>query len=59
MSTIYTAIRQFARDERGVTTIEYGLIAAVMVTAVAAAFGGLSTALENAFTAISGKIKVT
>jgi pilus assembly protein Flp/PilA len=59
MNTLMAAARQFARDEEGITAIEYGLIAAVMATAIAAAFGPLATALDTAFTAITGRIKVT
>jgi pilus assembly protein Flp/PilA len=52
-------IKQFARDEEGVTAIEYGLIAALIAvviiasvqivgTQLAAVFGRISTALTTA-----------
>ena len=57
MNSLIAAAKAFAADEDGITAIEYGLIAAVMVTAVAAAFGPLKTALTDAFVAI-GKLIV-
>ena len=56
MNMILTAARQFAKEEDGITAIEYGLIAAVMATAIATAFGLLGPALEAAFTSIKNKI---
>lgn len=59
MNTLMAAARKFARDEEGITAIEYGLIAAVMATAVGAAFTPLGAALDAAFTTITSRIKVT
>ncbi|MYM69272.1 Flp family type IVb pilin [Pseudoduganella sp. FT55W] len=56
MNAIIAVAKEFARDEDGITAIEYGLIAAVMATAVSAAFGLLGPALNTAFTAIATKI---
>ena len=56
MNSFMQAARHFARDEEGITAIEYGLIAAVMAAAVAAAFGPLGEALEDAFAAIVTKM---
>ncbi|MHA4868938.1 Flp family type IVb pilin [Duganella sp. PWIR1] len=56
MNSIITAAQKFARDEDGITAIEYGLIAATMVAAVVAAFGLLGPALQDAFTSIASKI---
>jgi pilus assembly protein Flp/PilA len=56
MHSIMTAAKEFARDEDGITAIEYGLIAAVMVTAVIAAFGVLTPALKAAFQGIADQI---
>ena len=52
MNSFMQAARNFARDEEGITAIEYGLIAAVMAGAIAAAFGPLRDAIEAAFTEI-------
>lgn len=59
MNSFIAAAKTFAADEDGITAIEYGLIAAVMVTCVAAAFTPLKKALTDAYIAISGKIVVT
>jgi pilus assembly protein Flp/PilA len=49
MNSIIAAVKEFARDEDGITAIEYGLIAATMVAAVVAAFGVLTPVLSTAF----------
>lgn len=56
MNRFMQAAQRFARDEDGITAIEYGLIAAVMATAVAAAFDPLKEALLTAFTSISNAL---
>ena len=38
MHTFLSAVQQFIQDEDGITAIEYGLIAALMATAIAAGF---------------------
>jgi pilus assembly protein Flp/PilA len=57
MHSLIAVAKEFARDEDGITAIEYGLIAATMVAAVVAAFGFLTPALGDAFKAIGEKIK--
>jgi len=42
------------RDTRGVTALEYGLIAAVMGALIVAAFGSLGGDLSTAFATIGG-----
>lgn len=59
MNTLIAAAREFARDEEGITAIEYGLIAAVMAAAIAASFDLLGPALKTAFTALAAKFTVT
>lgn len=56
MNSIIAAVKEFARDEDGITAIEYGLIAATMVAAVVAAFGVLTPALTTAFSDIATAI---
>lgn len=53
---VQKAIGAFARDDDGITAIEYGLIAATMVSAVVAVFGLLTPALTTAFTNIAASI---
>jgi len=47
-----SAVRRFIRDERGVTAIEYGLIASVIAVAVAAALQPVRDALSAVFTSV-------
>jgi Flp pilus assembly pilin Flp len=44
-------MRRWARDQRGVTALEYGLIAAVTVTAIVASINSMSQPVANAFKA--------
>jgi len=53
MNALIVAAREFARDEEGITAIEYGIIAAVIATVIAAAFTTLGEGIEAAFTKIS------
>ena len=46
----------FAKDNRGVTAMEYGLIAALMAVVIIAAFGLLSNDLGNAIKGISSAL---
>jgi len=52
------ALKQFARDEDGVTAIEYGLIAALIavaaITAMSSLGDQLSTTFNDVTTAMSG-----
>jgi len=46
-------VRQFVRDEEGVTAIEYGLIAALIAVVIIASVTIVGTQLVLVFTAIS------
>jgi pilus assembly protein Flp/PilA len=46
-------IQHFARDEEGVTAIEYGLIAALIAVVIIASVTLVGNGLKNVFTAIS------
>jgi pilus assembly protein Flp/PilA len=56
MSNFISAVKAFARDENGVTAIEYGLIAALIGVAVVASAKTLGGDLDKLFGFISGKI---
>ena len=56
MNSLIAAAKAFASDEEGITAIEYGLIAAVMATAVATAFALIGPALLSAFQGIANAI---
>ena len=47
-----SAVRRFIRDERGVTAIEYGLIASLIALAVGTAMSSVSTELTNVFNSV-------
>ena len=54
-----SSLRQFFRDERGVTAIEYGILAAAMAAAVGVIFGSdgaFVTALREKFKTIASDI---
>jgi pilus assembly protein Flp/PilA len=46
----------FAKDRRGVTALEYGLIAAGVAVAIIAAVQGLGGGLSALFTKITGSL---
>jgi len=50
--TVVQTIRQFARDEEGVTAIEYGLIAALISVLIIAAVTAIGTRLQGVFETI-------
>jgi pilus assembly protein Flp/PilA len=52
MFNLATAWLQMKRDTRGVTALEYGLIAAVMGGLIVTAFSGLGGSMGTAFTSI-------
>lgn len=56
---MFSSLRQFFRDERGVTAIEYGILAAAMAAAVGVIFGSdgaFVTALREKFKTIASDI---
>lgn len=56
MNKFISAVKDFAKDEGGITAIEYGLIAALMAAAIAAAFALLGPALLAKFSTIAAAI---
>ena len=48
------ALRTLTKDQRGVTALEYGLIAAVMGALIVAAFTTFGNSMGTAFTTIGG-----
>ena len=49
---------RFVKDQSGATAIEYGLIAALMATAVIAAVGKLNPKMSTAFDTLGTKMQV-
>lgn len=57
MSKFATAVKTFVADENGVTAIEYGLIAALVGVAIAAAVKALGVELNTTFTSVTTAMK--
>ena len=53
MTTIFQIAKSAIADRRGVTAMEYGLIAGVLAVGLAAAFTALGDRLEAAFAALA------
>ncbi|HKU00161.1 MAG TPA: Flp family type IVb pilin [Paraburkholderia sp.] len=49
-------LKRFAKSEEGVTALEYGLIAGVIVIAVAATLPGIGKSLSTLFTSIGTEV---
>lgn len=56
MEKLLQTLRQFWRDEAGVTAIEYGLIAALIGVAILVATTNLGTKLSDIFSGIDTKL---
>ena len=56
MKSALDLIRAFAREEDGVTAIEYGLLAALIAVTIIAGAGLIGDGLNNTFTAIGNKL---
>lgn len=50
------SIRTMVKDDKGVTLIEYGLIAALIAVALAAILGTVGDNLNTLFTTVSTKV---
>ena len=50
-------VRAFATDTRGVTAVEYGIIAAGVAVAIIGVVNGLGTKLTTTFQSVSDAIK--
>jgi len=47
-----TLLKNFVRDESGVTAMEYGMIAALVAVAILTALGTIGTQLNTTFTKV-------
>lgn len=52
-----TLLKKLSRDERGVSALEYAILAGVIVAAVAAALASFGTDLTAVFDGLLGKVK--
>ena len=53
------AIRNFIKNNKGATAIEYGLIAALIAVAAIGAMSTLGTKLKNTFSNVSNNLNVS
>ncbi|WP_322044240.1 Flp family type IVb pilin [Paraburkholderia sp. J67] len=53
MQTLIATARDFIKDERGATAVEYGMIVALIAAVIVTVVTTLGTQINNAFTAIS------
>jgi len=51
-----TFIKNFVRDESGVTAMEYGMIAALIAVVILGVLQGLGTQLNSTFSKISSAV---
>lgn len=50
------ALTKFMRDERGMETVEYAVMTALIVAALIAAIAALRTAIQGRFNSVAGTI---
>jgi pilus assembly protein Flp/PilA len=55
-NSMRNVLKNFASDVKGVTLIEYGLIAALIAVALATVLGTVGTNLNTLFTAVASKL---
>ena len=53
IKNIISRLRKLAKNEEGVTAMEYGLIAAATVVAISAFMPGITTRLSGIFSGVS------
>ncbi len=56
MTTLRTLAKKFARDEKGLETVEYAVMTALIVAALVTAIGLLSAAISGRFDAVTGVV---
>lgn len=56
IKNLLSRIRKLARNEDGVTAMEYGLIAAATVVAIATLLPGIGTKLSSIFSGVSAAL---
>lgn len=56
MQTLTQSLKQFVRDEDGVTAIEYGLIAALIAVVIIATVRTVGTNLSSVFSFIGAEL---
>ena len=57
MSTLMSSVRTFIADEKGVTALEYGMIAALIAAVIVVTVTTLGTKIDKAFSTIADSLK--
>ena len=58
-TSIFVRMARALSDRRGVTALDYGLVAALAAVAIITATATMGTSLDSVFTAVSGKLTST
>jgi len=58
-NSMFSILVRLAKDESGATAIEYGLIAALIATALIVGAGTLGNALNTQFNGLSGQLNLS
>lgn len=56
MKHLISLVNKFARDEKGLETVEYAVMTALIVAALVTAIGLLSAAVSGRFDAVTGVV---
>ncbi|MBB2932188.1 Flp family type IVb pilin [Paraburkholderia silvatlantica] len=56
MQKIIAQAKHFARDENGITALEYGMLAALITVLIMASIASIGSTLQNVFSDIAGVI---
>ena len=56
LTHVYTALRGLKTNRKGIASLEYGVLAALVLAAVIVAVGKLATPLSNTYSAIGSTL---
>ena len=56
MEKMWTLIKKFAKEEEGMETVEYAVVAALVIIVAVAVWQGLGQAVSNVITSLTGHI---
>jgi len=56
MEKMWTLIKKFAKEEEGMETVEYAVVAALVIIVAVAVWQGLGQAVSNVITSLTGHL---
>ncbi|TDG09070.1 Flp family type IVb pilin [Paraburkholderia guartelaensis] len=56
MQKLIAQVKQFARDENGITALEYGMLAGLITVLIIASVATIGTTLKNVFSDVAATI---